>query len=171
MGLSSISVLPPSRGARVPDDRLGTLVDVDVLNGHFLAAPSAEFGERFKLQRVGAQKLGCEYPIGFELKEIAGPTRSGQALHRHMMRRGHLDGQHAFRLIQWPDALHGRQEAVQDRLRGIVRWRQHPHQKPQLSQGKMVRPGSQRVRQASEPALSVVVRRLEVELAFRSTGS
>jgi hypothetical protein len=63
---------PRCRGADVADDRLPTLGDVDVLNGHLLLAAASVSLERLDLrrERPGELVLGVLERLG-DLREVA----------------------------------------------------------------------------------------------------
>src|SRR3712207_7685941 len=78
------------------NDSLSAGMDVNMFDGDFLLAVSAELRQRLNLGRVGAEELQGEVAAGLQGGKHGAGSSGCQHVHGRLMGCCHLDGQHGL---------------------------------------------------------------------------
>ena len=93
-------LITPAPGGDGTDDRLGTGMDMDVLDGGALLTVAAVTVEGFGQSRLGSRELGRLFQVLMPTVEILLPThRTLVTLHGGVMARDQLRDQHSLDLV------------------------------------------------------------------------
>ena len=102
-------LIPTPRSLDGPDHRLAARMNMDMLDCHLLLALAAMLVEGGKLAFVYSHQPGRMFQVLIApFKRLALKHRPPEALHRRIVGRDHLRGEHAFHFVARRNAFQGR---------------------------------------------------------------